>query len=205
MMYRVYENHAYAKNATAELINTYNQTKMNCKETYIQKSIPHMQKMFGFSNALKAPKITKVAVNVGVGRIKDENQLKEIQRILSLVTGQKAVPRKAKKAIASFKTRVGMVIGYSVTLRGKRMYDFLDRFISVALPRTRDFRGIPLQSFDSRGNLTVGIKEHIVFPELIGEDVRFIFGLEVTITTTSKKREHGIELLRSIGFPIQEK
>lgn len=171
----------------------------------MKRAIPELEKQFGFTNAHQVPKIRLVSVNVGVGRIKDDNQLKEIQRILSLVTGQKAVQRKAKKAIASFKTRVGMVIGYSVTLRGKRAYDFLDRFVHVALPRTRDFRGIPVSSFDQRGNLTIGVKEHIVFPELIGEDVRFIFGLEVAISTTAKKREQGIALMKALGFPIQEK
>lgn len=178
---------------------------MNMRERYGKNAVPEMQKAFGFKNVNQVPKIKSVSINIGVGRIKDENQLKEIQRVLSLVSGQKAVSRKAKKAIASFKTRVGMVIGYSVTLRGGRMYDFLDRFVQVTLPRTRDFRGIPQKSFDNRGNLTIGVKEHIVFPELIGEDVKFIFGMEVTITTTAKERAHGIALLKNLGFPIQEK
>ena len=171
---------------------------MTMQEYYFKKAIPEMQKAFGFKNINQVPKISSVSINIGTGRIKDEKQLEEIQRVLGLISGQKAVSRRAKKAIASFKTRIGMVIGYSVTLRGKRMYDFLDRFVHIALPRTRDFRGIPKKSFDARGNLTVGIKEHIVFPELIGEDVRFIFGLEVTIVTTAKKREYGIELLKRL-------
>ena len=173
------------------------------QETYNKKSIPELQKELGFSNRMQVPKIRFVSVNIGTGRIKDENQLKEIQRVLTLITGQKPVPRKAKKAIASFKTRIGMVIGYSVTLRGQRMYDFLNRFVHVALPRTRDFRGIPEKSFDRGGNLTIGVKEHIVFPELIGEDVRFIFGFEVIIATNAKSRKEGVMLLKSLGFPIQ--
>lgn len=172
-------------------------------DIYVKKVIPEMQKAWGFKNAEQVPKLRFVSINVGTGRIKDEKQIEEIQRVLALISGQKAVPRKAKKAISSFKTRIGMVIGYSVTLRGKRMYDFLDRFVRVTLPRTRDFRGIQKTSFDNRGNLTIGIKEHIVFPELIGEDVRFIFGCEVTVVTTAKKREQGIMLLKLLGFPIQ--
>lgn len=173
------------------------------RELYIKKVIPEMRETFSFKNVNQVPKLRLVSLNIGTGRVKDEKQIEEMRRVLGLISGQKAVPRKSKKAIASFKTRVGMVIGYSVTLRGKRMYDFLDRFANVALPRTRDFRGIPEKSFDSQGNLTIGVKEHIVFPELIGEDVRFIFGLEVTIAITAKKREHGIKLLKLLGFPIQ--
>ena len=177
---------------------------MNIFEQYSKKVVPEMQKAFGFKNALSVPRVIKVSVNVGVGRIKDEKQLEEIRRVLGLITGQKTISRKAKKAIASFKTRIGMVIGYSVTLRGKRMHDFLDRFIRITLPRTRDFRGISEKSFDTSGNLTIGIKEHIVFPELIGEDVRSIFGFEVTITTTARNRVHGIALLKGLGLPIQD-
>ena len=175
---------------------------MNLLETYNKKTIPEMQKAFGFKNVFQVPRIQKVSINVGVGRIKDENQLKEIQRVIALVTGQKASPRKAKKAIASFKTRVGMVVGYSTTLRGKRMYDFLSRLVNTVLPRMRDFHGLSRSGFDQRGNLTIGIKEHIVFPELIGEDVRFIFGLEITIVTNAKNKKEGIALLQHSGFPI---
>lgn len=177
---------------------------MNIAETYNKKTIPEMQKAFGFTNAMAVPKITKVTVNIGVGRIKDEKQLEEIRSVFNLIVGQKPISRKAKKAIASFKTRIGMVIGYSATLRGKRMNDFLERLVGVALPRTRDFRGISAKSFDTSGNLTIGVKEHIVFPELIGEDIKFIFGFEITITTTAVNRNQGIALLKSLGFPIQE-
>jgi large subunit ribosomal protein L5 len=171
---------------------------------YSDQVVPGLIKEFGYKNKMAVPKIVKVVVNTGVGRIRDEKQLEVIQKQLSAITGQKSVPRKAKKAIASFKTRIGMVVGYSVTLRGKRMYEFLERLIHVALPRTRDFRGLLLKGFDKAGNLTIGIKEHIVFPEMIGEDVRSIFSLEATIVTTAKSREEGIALLREIGFPLEK-
>ncbi len=173
------------------------------QDKHIKKVIPAMQKKFGYKNVMAVPKVVKAVVNVGVGRIRDEKQHEEIRKYLALITGQKPAPRPAKKAIAAFKTRKGLVVGYQVTLRGKLMYDFLSRLINIALPRTRDFKGIEAGSFDTRGNLTIGIKEHIVFPEIIGEDYRFLFGLEVTVVTTAKKKEEGIELLKLMGFPIK--
>lgn len=175
----------------------------NPKELYIKKVIPAMRAEFGYKNIMAVPKIEKVVINCGVGRIKDEKQLETIQKQLTLITGQKVSPRPAKQAIASFKTRQGQIIGYQVTLRGKRMYDFLSRLINIALPRERDFRGLSEKAFDGRGNLTIGIKEHIVFPEMTGEDVRFMFGLEATVVTTAKKREEGVALLKHFGFPIK--
>lgn len=177
---------------------------MALKEKYQKHVIPALQRALGYRNMMMVPKVTKVVVNVGVGRIRDEKDHEEVKKFLALITGQKLSARKAKKAIASFKTRQGMIIGYMVTLRGARMYDFLSRLINVALPRTRDFRGIPVSAFDAKGNLTIGIREHIVFPEMIGEDYRFLFGLEVTVVTTARRREDGIELLRLMGFPIHE-
>lgn len=172
-------------------------------EKYQKEIIPAMQAQFGYKNVMATPKIEKAVINTGIGRIRDEKDREEIQKFLALITGQKAAPRAAKKAIASFKTRKGLVIGYQVTLRGKRMYDFLARLVNTALPRMRDFQGIPRTSFDSGGNLSIGIREHIVFPEMVGEDYRFLFGLEVTVVTTAKKKEEGIELLKLIGFPIK--
>ena len=162
-----------------------------------------MRVKFGYKNIMAVPKINKVVVNVGVGRFREEKQLEEIQRYLSLITGQKVAARSAKKAIASFKTRLGMTVGYKVTIRGKRMYDFISRLINIALPRTRDFQGVDPKAFDSSGNLTIGLKEHIVFPEMNGEDYRFLFGFEVTVVTTAKKKQEGIKLLRLMGFPIK--
>ena len=173
------------------------------QEKYKKEVIPAMAAKFGYKNLMAIPKIEKVVVNVGVGRIRDEKQHEEIRKYIAMITGQKPAPRPAKKSIASFKTRQGLIVGYQVSLRGKRMYDFISRLINIALPRTRDFKGLDSKSFDKKGNLTIGIKEHIVFPEIIGEDYRFLFGLEVTVVTSAKKREEGIELLKLMGFPIQ--
>lgn len=162
-----------------------------------------MRVKFGYKNIMAVPKISKVVVNVGVGRIRDQKEQEEVQKFITLITGQKPSPRPARQAIASFKTRRGLIVGYQVTLRATRMYDFISRLINIALPRTRDFQGIPEKSFDQKGNLTIGIKEHIVFPEMIGADFRFLFGLEATVTTTAKKREEGVELLKHLGFPIK--
>lgn len=176
---------------------------MTLQEKYKKEVIPAMRKKFGYKNVMAVPRIKKTVVNVGVGRLRDEKQLEEIRKYIALITGQHPSPRSAKKAIAAFKTRIGMTVGYQVTLRGKRMYDFLTRLVAIALPRTRDFRGIEVSSFDQKGNLTIGVKEHIVFPEMIGEDYRFLFGFEVTVVTTARRREEGIELLKLMGFPIK--
>ena len=177
---------------------------MNMNEKYKKQVIPAMREKFGYKNIMAVPKIMKVVVGMGIGRLKDEKEREEVKKYLRLVTGQEPSSRPAKKAIAAFKTREGQVIGYQVTLRGKRMHDFLSRLVDVALPRTRDFRGIDEKSFDARGNLTIGIKEYIVFPEMIGEDYRFLFGLEATVVTSAKKKEEGIALLTLMGFPFKK-
>lgn len=179
-------------------------------ETLLKKYKTHvileMQKKFGFTNALAVPRIVKVTVNAGVGKfLKDPKVIADIERDLARITGQKPLPTKAKKAISSFKTREGMQVGVKVTLRGGRMWDFLERFVGVALPRTRDFRGIPEKSFDWDGNLSIGIREHFVFPEASGDDMRTIFGFQAVITTNAKSREEGAELFRLLGFPIAKK
>jgi len=173
------------------------------QEKYQKEVTPALREKFGYKNIMAVPKIEKVVVNCGIGRIRDEKQQEEIRKFLALITAQKPAPRPAKKAIASFKTRRGLIIGYQVTLRGRRMYDFISRLVNIALPRTRDFRGLDEKSFDNKGNLTIGVKEHIVFPEMIGEDYRFLFGLEVTVVTSARKREEGMELLKLMGFPIK--
>jgi large subunit ribosomal protein L5 len=170
---------------------------------YTQKVIPLMREKFGYKNVMAVPRILKVVVNVGVGRLHEEKDRTEVEKYLALISAQKPIPRPAKKAISSFKSRKGTTVGYQVTLRGKQMYDFLSRLINAALPRTRDFRGIEARSFDPMGNLTIGVREHIVFPEMIGEDYRFLFGFEITIVTSAKKREEGTELLKLMGFPIK--
>ena len=176
---------------------------MDLKQHYQKKASPEMIKKFGYKNPMAVPRIEKVVVNIGVGKMRDEKDRIEAEKYAALIVGQKMSARPAKKAIAAFKTRKGLVIGYRATLRGSRMYDFLSRMIHAALPRTRDFKGLEEKSFDRSGNLTVGIKEHIVFPEMIGDDYRFLFGLEATVVTTAKKREEGIALLKLMGFPIK--
>lgn len=176
---------------------------MNIQETYRTKVVPALEKQFGYGNVMAVPRVEKVVINVGVGRLREPKEHEEVLRYLALITGQRPHPRLARRAIAAFKSRIGMTVGYRVTLRGKRMFDFLTRFIHIALPRTRDFRGIPVSSFDANGNLTIGVKEHIVFPEMTGEDYRLLFGFEVTVVTTAERREEGVLLFKSLGFPMR--
>lgn len=173
------------------------------QEKYRKEVIPAMRAKFGYKNVMAVPKVEKVVVNTGIGGLREAKEREEVEKYLTLITGQKPSQRPAKKAIAAFKTRKGLAIGYQVTLRGGRMYDFLSRLVNVALPRTRDFKGIEESAFDGRGNLTIGVREHIVFPEMVGEDYRILFGLEVTVVVTAKRREEGVELLRLMGFPIR--
>lgn len=180
------------------------------KEKYKKEVIPAIQEKFGYKNPMAVPKIEKVVVNIGFGRLISGKTSEEQKKIftaisndLALICGQKPVLTKAKKSISGFKIREGMLIGAVVTLRGRKMYDFLERVIHIALPRSRDFRGIDLKSFDKKGNLTIAIKEQIVFPEVSPEKTKMIFGFEITIVTSVKTREEGIELLRLFGFPIK--
>lgn len=172
---------------------------------YRKHVIPALRKEFDIANLMAVPRVTKVTINVGTGRIhKDGQALAKIERDLALLAGQKPSARLAKKSIASFKVRQGVPVGYAVTLRGARMWDFLDRFISLALPVSKDFRGIDPSHVDQHGNLNLGIKEHNIFPEINLENIKDIFGLQVTVTTTAGTRERGIALLRHIGFPLQK-
>lgn len=172
---------------------------------YRKEVAPALQKRFGIENKMQVPRIEKIVVNVGIGRmLKDGKAIEKAERDLGLMTGQKPVYRKAKKSISSFKIREGMDVGLSVTMRGKRMYDFLERLIAIALPMSKDFRGIDTKNFDTHGNLNFGIKEHNIFPEITYETLKDIFSLQVTITTTAKNREQGIELVRMMGFPLKK-
>jgi len=184
---------------------------LRLKEKYKKEVISAMMEKFGYKNIMAVPKIEKVVINTGFGKLINAKTSGEQKKIyttilndLALICAQKLVLTKAKKSIAGFKTREGMFIGAMVTLRGKKMHDFLDRVIHVAIPRSRDFRGIGLKSFDKKGNLTIPIKEHIVFPEVSPEKAKAIFGFEITIVTTAKTREEGIELLKLLGFPIKK-
>jgi len=169
-----------------------------------QKAFGALNKAFRYKNVMETPRIEKVVVSTGIGKIQDKNKVTLIQDRLAKITGQKAAPRGAKKAIASFKIREGDVVGYQVTLRDTRMRDFLDRLIHIALPRTRDFRGIPRSSIDEMGNLTIGVREHTVFPETADEDLKDVFGLSVTVVTTADTREEAEAYLRHLGFPLQK-
>ena len=163
-----------------------------------------LKSAFGYQNVMQAPRILKVVVSAGIGSVKDKNKVALIEDRLTRITGQKPSPRGAKKSIASFKIREGDTIGYQVTLRGKRMYDFLDRLINIALPRTRDFHGLPLAAIDEMGNYTIGIREHTIFPETSDEDLKDVFGLAVTIVTTTDSKEEARALLEHIGLPLQK-
>jgi large subunit ribosomal protein L5 len=164
---------------------------------------PNMIGQFGFRNLMEAPRVTKVVVNVGVGEALDNARaLDAAVEDISKITGQKPVVTKAKKAIANFKLREGRSIGVKVTLRGERMWAFLDRLINVALPRTRDFRGISSTGFDGRGNYTLGLREQILFPEIQYDKIDKIRGMEISVVTTARNDEEGRELLRQLGMPF---
>ena len=183
---------------------------LKLKEKYKKEVIPDMMEKFGCKNKMAVPKIEKVVVNTGFGRLvagKTTDEQKKIQDAifedLTLICGQRPILTRAKKSISSFKIREGMTIGVKTTLRGKRMNDFLERLIHIVLPRSRDFRGIESKSFDKKRNLTIGIREHIAFPEISPEKAKDIFGLEITVVTTAKTREEGLEMLRLLGFPLK--
>jgi len=173
------------------------------KELYEKSIQKKLGEKLGRINPLSVPKINKIVVNAGVGRaVADSKNLEAVETALLEITGQKPVRTIAKKSIAGFKLREGMPIGEMVTLRGERMYEFMDRLINVALPRVRDFRGISRDAFDGHGNYSLGIKEHTVFPELIGKDVPAI-SFQINIETTAKNNEEGRELLSAFGFPFR--
>jgi len=159
---------------------------------------------FSYKNALQTPRLVKATISIGVGKVKDKKKLEVIEDRLARITGQKAAPRGAKKSVASFKVRKGDVVGYQVTLRGARMYDFLNKLVHIALPRTRDFRGLSPKSIDTLGNITLGIKENTIFPESQDEDLKDVFGFAVTIGTTAKNKKEAEAFLRHIGLPLQE-
>jgi len=183
---------------------------LRLKDKYIKEVVPAMIEKFEYKSSMVVPKIEKVIVNVGFGKFisgKTSDERKKIANSiltdLAQICGQRPVLTKAKKSIAGFKIREGQPVGVKVTLRKKVMYDFLERLINIVLPRTRDFRGINPNSIDEKGNLTIGIREHIVFPEISPEVTRFNFGLEVTVVIRADSREEGIGLLKLLGFPIK--
>ncbi|MAF24860.1 50S ribosomal protein L5 [bacterium] len=178
---------------------------VSVKQKYNKEVIPALQKELDLSNLMSTPRLEKVVVNIGVGQgLKDSRFNEVVVDTLTRITGQKPVSAKAKTSISNFKIREGMTVGYRVTLRGPRMYDFVDRLINVTLPRVRDFRGLSRKGVDAQGNLSIGFKEHIAFPEIKSDEVERIHGLEVTIVTTAKDRKSGLALFGQLGFPLKK-
>ncbi len=176
------------------------------KEKYVQEVIPALVKKFNYKNVNQAPKLVKITINSGLGDIKDNS--KSIQLAveeLKTITGQKPVLTAAKKSVANFKVREGQNVGMKVTLRGTRMYEFFDKLVSIALPRVRDFRGVPTKSFDGRGNYAMGVKEQLIFPEISYDQVEKIRGFDICITTTANTDEEARELLAALGMPFATK
>ena len=174
------------------------------REHYEKVVKPNLMKEFGYTNPFQAPRLDKIVVNMGVGEaVQDQKRVDAAVQELSLITGQKPVVTRAKKSIATFKLRQGMPIGAKVTLRKERMYEFLDRLITIALPRVRDFRGVPANSFDGRGNYSLGLKEQIVFPEIDYDRVDQVRGMDVVIVTTAKTDDEARALLRGFDMPFQ--
>ena len=175
------------------------------QEIYREKIVPQLRSELGLKNPMEVPKITKITVNMGVGEaVADRKLIDAAVADLTRITGQKPIICKSKKAIASFKLREGLAIGCKVTLRGARMYEFLDRLISVAMPRIRDFRGVSARAFDGRGNYTLGVKEQIIFPEIQYDQIDKIRGMDITITTTARDNQHGRALLEAFNFPFRK-
>lgn len=175
------------------------------KEKYNKEVVPELKEKFGVLNVMAVPKILKVTLNTGMGKyLKEKEAVDEIAGNLKAISGQKVVFTKSKKSISGFKIRQGQEVGASVTLRGERMWNFLERLIVAALPRVRDFRGINQKNIDQKGNLNMAIKEQIVFPEIVPENVKTIFGFQVNVTTSAKTKEGGLELLKLLGFPIKQ-
>jgi large subunit ribosomal protein L5 len=177
---------------------------MNTAETQIKNTYTSLKDRFGYTNERQAPRLEKIIVATGVGSIVDKDKLKLIPERIIQITGQKPSPRSAKKSIASFKVRQGTVVGYSVTLRGARMIGFLEKLLATALPRTRDFKGISMSAVDDMGNLTIGIKEHTIFPETSDEELKNVFGLAITLVSTARNKEEATAFYDHIGVPFRK-
>lgn len=173
------------------------------KDTYLKEIVPSLREKFNYASIMQVPKITKVCINKGIGIAVTDKKLVDVGvEELTTITGQKAIATRSKKAVSNFKLREDMPIGAKVTLRGDKMYEFLDRLMSVALPRVRDFKGVNDKGFDGRGNYTLGIKEQIIFPEISIDKVNKITGMDITIVTTATTDEESLELLKSFGMPF---
>lgn len=179
---------------------------MDLKEKYNKEIIPKLKEKFGYKNSFAVPRLEKVVLNVGLGSgLKEKSYLELIENNLKRISGQKPVQNKARKSISGFKIREGMIVGASVVLRGKRMYDFIVRLVGATLPRVRDFRGLSVKSIDEQGNFSLGIKEYTVFPEIKMDEVERLHGLQISVSTTAKDKKEGLELLKLLGFPFKNK
>ncbi len=175
------------------------------RQQYLTEVVPYLMQKFGYKSIMQVPKIEKIVINTGLGDIKDNQKLMQtVEKELALITGQKPIYRKATKSVANFKLREGMNVGLKVTLRGRKMYDFYDKLVSIALPRVRDFRGVSDKSFDGRGNYSLGLKEQLIFPEITYDQVEKIRGMDVCIVTTAQTDEEARELLRALGMPFKK-
>ncbi len=180
-------------------------TTKDLKTRYVEEVVPALKEKFGYTNIHQVPKMVKIVLNMGVGEASHNSKIAEaIENQLTKIAGQKAVVTKAKKSIASYKLREGMPVGAMATLRGERMYDFMQKLICVVLPRIRDFRGVSAKSFDGRGNYTLGLKEQALFPEITYEEVDLVKGMNVSVITTAKTDEEARELLRLLGMPFKK-
>ena len=178
----------------------------NIQKQYSDKVVTSMMDRFQYSNVMQVPMISHVSINMGIGDAKENpKKLESAIQELSLISGQKPVTTKSRKDISNFKIRKGFPVGCKVTIRGKRMYDFMERLISIALPRTRDFRGLSFKSFDGRGNYSLGVKEQIIFTEIDYDKIDSIRGMDITISTTAKTNDESYWLLKLIGFPLRDK
>ena len=175
------------------------------KERYLRDVVPALMKEFGYTNVMAVPKITKIVVNMGIGEATQNAKIADTaQDELGRIAGQRAVVTRARKSIAQFKLRQGMPVGTMVTLRGVRMYEFLDRLIAIALPRVRDFKGVSPKGFDGRGNYTLGIREHLIFPEIDIEKIDKVKGMNISIVTSARTDEEGRALLTALGMPFRK-
>jgi len=175
------------------------------KDKYINEVIPALQSKFNYKSPMQMPKLEKIVLNMGVGDVKENAKaLDAAVNDMTIIAGQKPVVTKAKKSVAAFKLREGMNIGCKVTLRGERMYEFADKLINVSLPRVRDFRGVPVNSFDGRGNYSLGVKEQLIFPEIDYDKIEKIRGMDITFVTTAKTDEEAKELLKLMGMPFSQ-
>ena len=187
-------------------IDTSRSQEPNIRKKYKEMVVPAMMKQFSYANIMQVPKITHVSINMGLGDAKDNpKKLESALSELSLISAQKPVVTRSKKDISNFKIRKGYPVGCKVTIRGNRMYDFLERLVSIALPRTRDFRGLSFKSFDGRGNFSFGVKEQIIFTEIDYDKIQSIRGMNITITTSAKTDNEAYELLKLFGLPLRNK